>query len=144
MNTLVKSFRPVNNYPSFFNALFNENEVLNQNGLKQSTPAANVSEADEAFQIELAAPGFKKEDFKINVDGKNLTISTSKTEEGEEANEKFIRKEFSFSTFERLFYLPKSVDVDKIEASYIDGILTLTLPKKEEAKAKEPRLINVG
>ena len=144
MNTLVKSFRPVGAYPSLFNTLFSEGEIFNENRLKQSTPAANVSESDEAFKIELAVPGFKKEDFKINVDGKNLKISTVSTEEKEESKENYVRREFSFSSFERLFYLPKSVAVDKIEASDEDGILNLTLPKKEEAKPKEPRLISVG
>ncbi|AWW00952.1 Hsp20/alpha crystallin family protein [Arcticibacterium luteifluviistationis] len=146
MNTLVKSFRPVGNYPGLFNTLFNDGEIFNESRQRQSTPAANVSESDEAFKIELAAPGFKKEDFKVNVDGKNLKISTVNAEEEqeEESKETYLRKEFSFSSFERLFYLPKSVDVDKIEASYIDGILNLSLPKREEAKPKEPRLINVG
>ena len=144
MNTLVKSFRPVSSYPSLFNTLFSEGEIFNENRLKSTVPAANVSETDESFKIELAVPGFKKEDFKINVDGKNLKISTVSSNETEETQEKYVRKEFSFSSFERLFYLPKSVDVDKIEASYVDGILNLTLPKKEEAKPKEPRLISVG
>ncbi|WP_341226398.1 Hsp20/alpha crystallin family protein [uncultured Arcticibacterium sp.] len=141
MNTLVKSFRPAGAYPSLFNTLFSEGEIFNENRLKQSTPSANVLESDEAFKLELAVPGFKKEDFKINVDGKNLKISTVKKEE---SKENYVRREFSFSSFERFFYLPKSVDVDKIEASYEDGILSLTLPKKEEAKPKEPRFISVG
>lgn len=141
MNTLVKSFRPVSSYPSLFNTLFSEGEIFNENRFKSTVPAANVSESDEAFKIELAVPGFKKEDFKINVDGKNLKISTGSTEE---TQKNYVRREFSFSSFERLFYLPKSVDVDKIEAAYVDGILNLTLPKKEEAKPKEPRLISVG
>lgn len=141
MNTLVKSFRPVSSYPSLFNTLFSEGEIFNENRFKSTVPEANVSESDEAFKIELAVPGFKKEDFKINVDGKNLKISTGSTEE---TQKNYVRKEFSFSSFERLFYLPKSVDVDKIEAAYVDGILNLTLPKKEEAKPKEPRLISVG
>lgn len=144
MNTLVKSFRPVNNYPALFNSLFNDQEFFNESRVKNFIPAANVVESDEAFKIELAVPGFKKEDFKINVDGKNLKISTVSSEETEEVKEKYIRKEFSYSSFERVFYLPKSVDVDQIEASYVDGILNLSLPKKEEAKPKEPRLINVG
>jgi HSP20 family protein len=91
----------------------------------------------------LAAPGLKKEDFKVNVHENTLTISTEKKEEKTENVGKYTRKEFNFSTFKRSFALPKNVDGEKIVAIYNDGVLGLELPKKEQSKPKEPRLIEI-
>ena len=120
---------------------FNEGEIGGTVSQRKSIPLANILEDDDQFKIELAAPGFSKEDFKINVEGLTLSISTEKENRDET---KFILKEFGFEAFTRSFRLAKSIDTDKIEASYDAGLLVLTLQKKEEAKPKEPRLINVG
>ena len=109
-----------------------------------NVPSVNIKETETLFQIELAAPGLKKEDFKVNVHENTLTISTEKKEENTETVGKYTRKEFNFSTFKRSFTLPKTVDSEKIVATYNDGILGLELPKKEEAKPKEPRLIEIA
>ncbi|MET3126322.1 HSP20 family protein [Arcicella rosea] len=97
-------------------------------------PAVNVKEVEGSFQIEVAAPGLKKEDFKLSLHENRLSISTQKEESSEEKTEKYTRQEFNYSSFQRTFNLPKSVDGEKIEATYNDGILNINLPKKEEIK----------
>lgn len=141
MATLVRNFAPV--FPTVFGNLLNDFERVAP-AYQQSFPAVNVLENENAFKIELAAPGLKKEDFKVNVHENTLTISTEKKEETEETVGKYTRKEFNFSSFKRSFTLPKTVDTDKIVATYNDGVLGLELPKKEEAKPKEPRLIEIA
>lgn len=100
-----------------------------------SVPAANISESPDEYCIEIAAPGLKKEDFKVAVEGDSLRISAEKSSEQVQADKVYSRKEFSYQSFLRLFKLPESTDVERIEASYNDGMLTLHLPKKAEAKA---------
>jgi HSP20 family protein len=97
-------------------------------------PAVNIIERKEDYLVSLAAPGLKKEDFKIDLEGNMLSISSEKEEENEEKDEKYTRKEYSYSSFERSFTLPDEVNKDKIDAQYKDGVLELVLPKKEEAK----------
>lgn len=99
-----------------------------------NVPAVNISERKDDFQVTMAAPGLKKEDFKIRLEGTILTISSEKEEESKEDDEKFTRREYSYSSFERSFSLPEEVNQSAIEAQYKDGVLSLTLPKKEEAK----------
>jgi len=100
-----------------------------------SLPAVNILESNEEYHIELAAPGLKKEDFKVSVERDMLTISTGQYSENNTSEKTYNRREFNYSAFTRAFALPESADVDRIQASYIDGVLKLTLPKKEEAKA---------
>ncbi|MDQ1087582.1 MULTISPECIES: Hsp20/alpha crystallin family protein [unclassified Siphonobacter] len=144
--TLVKFNQPA--FPSLVNRFFNDDFFKTYNGVAtkdefHSLPAVNVKEVEGAFQIELAAPGLKKEDFKISVHENRLSISVKKESSNEETTEKYSRKEFSYSSFQRSFMLPKTVDGEKIEASYTDGILNITLPKKEEAKV-QPREISIA
>lgn len=103
----------------------------------KTVPAVNVEESKNDYLVSLAAPGLKKSDFKIDVDGNMLTISSEKEENREEKDARYTRKEYSYSSFSRSFTLPENVQQDKIEASYEDGVLKLVLPKKEEAK-KQP------
>lgn len=110
-----------------------------------TSPAVNIAENNDAFRIEVAAPGLTKEDFKINVEKRMLEISSEKTctkEEGKE-NERYYRKEFQYTGFKRSFSLPSYVDTDNIKASYKDGILCVTVPKKEEAKDKPAKMIEI-
>ncbi|WP_025146446.1 Hsp20/alpha crystallin family protein [Pedobacter jeongneungensis] len=100
-----------------------------------SVPAVNISESAEAYQIELAAPGLKKDDFKVSVERDMLSISTQSADESSSEGKIYNRREYSFSAFSRSFALPESADIERIQASYTDGVLKLTLPKKEEAKA---------
>jgi HSP20 family protein len=97
-------------------------------------PAVNITDNKDDYTVSLAAPGMKKADFNIDVEGNMITISCEKEERKEEKETKYTRKEYSFSSFSRSFTLPDEVMKDKIEAHYEDGILKLVLPKKEEAK----------
>lgn len=110
---------------------------------KHYAPAVNVKETDNEFELEMAIPGRKKEDIKIEIDKEVLTISSEITQEEHETEENYTRKEFSFSSFKRVFTLPESVDADKINASYEDGILRFVLPKKEEALPKPKRMVEI-
>ncbi|AWH86975.1 molecular chaperone Hsp20 [Flavobacterium album] len=108
-------------------------------------PPVNIRETEQSFSVELMAPGLKKEDFNIELDNELLTISSEvKTENTTEENGKFTRREFSFSSFKRSFTLPETVKEDEINAAYEDGILKITLPKKEEALPKAKRLIEIS
>jgi len=106
-------------------------------GKIMKVPAVNVTETKEFFMVSLAVPGLKKNDFKIDIEGNMLTISSEKEEEKEEKEEKdlkFTRKEYNYSSFSRSFTLPEEIKREKITAIYEDGILKLTLPKSEEFK----------
>ena len=109
-----------------------------------NVPAVNIKEDDNAFNIEVAAPGLTKNDFKINVDNRILTISSETKKEDEEKGENFTKKEFSYSAFTRSFTLPETVKEEEISAKYEDGILKLTLPKLEEAKTKAAKEISIS
>jgi HSP20 family protein len=105
----------------------------------------NIKESAENFEVEVAAPGMDKKDFKIQLDNNMLTISSQKEHEEEMQQDGYTRKEFSYQSFQRSFLLPKDVvDHEGILASYENGLLRLTIPKREEAKQKGPRLIEVG
>jgi HSP20 family protein len=123
------------NYPSFndlFDTFFKDSYINDR--VLTKVPAVNISESEEAFEIELAAPGVKKEDFKLNLEKNVLTVSTEQKEQKIEETKKVSRKEFSYSSFSRSFTLPESADQNKINASYESGILYVTIGKKEEAK----------
>ena len=111
-----------------------------------AVPAVNVREDNETFRVELAAPGLRKEDFKVTLDNGLLTISAETRGEHEEKNEagQYTRREFSYRSFSRSFTLPNTVEADRIDARYQDGILHLSIPKKEEAKRKGPRQIAIA
>ena len=120
----------------FFNDVFDS--ILNDSFLGEKlvarVPAVNIAETENEFHVELAVPGLKKEDFKINLDKNILTVSSEKKTENVEEGKKFSKREYSYNSFSRSFTLPESADHSKIEADYTDGILTLTITKKEEAK----------
>ncbi|MDQ0965209.1 HSP20 family protein [Flavobacterium sp. W4I14] len=99
-----------------------------------NVPAVNISESPDHYHIELAAPGLKKDDFRVSIERDMLTISTETKNENLSEGRTYNRKEYSYSAFTRSFTLPESADIEKISASYNDGILKLELPKKEEAK----------
>lgn len=110
-------------------------------------PATNVMENDEMYVVQLAAPGLKKEDFYVNInDEGNLVIKMEQKNEEKAEDEKmhYLRREFSYTKYEKTLILPDDVDKDKIEAKVSDGILTVNLPKVEEAKVKVARSIEIG
>ena len=107
-------------------------------------PAVNIKETSKEFSLEFAAPGFNKNDFKVNIENNVLTINANKEEEKNEENKRFTRREFSFNSFSRSFTLPENVNTDKIDAKYNDGILRLSVPKKEETKVLPKKEIIVA
>ena len=130
--------------PSIWNDLF-EREFFPTPKLEDfSIPAVNVRETEDSHIMELAVPGMKKSDFKVELDNDTLVISAEKKNEQEENEKGYTRKEFNYSSFRRSFSLPNTVESDKIDASYKDGLLTITIPKKEEAKQKPARLIKIS
>ncbi|NJK84293.1 MAG: Hsp20/alpha crystallin family protein [Saprospiraceae bacterium] len=133
---LIKAdhFPTIGSFSSMIDDLFNRS--LSDFGATSnffSHPSVNIKETEQRFELELAAPGLQREDFKVNLDGDVLTVSVEKQYSKEEDNKNYRRKEFSYSAFKRSFQVPSSVDVEHINAGYDKGILTLTLPKKEQA-----------
>jgi HSP20 family protein len=106
--------------------------------LGSNLPSVNLKETDSKIEVEMAAPGMKREDFKVEIDNNTLMISSEKEEEKEETRKKdnFIRKEFNYQSFYRSFYLPENVDENKIEATYKDGILHVIIAKKPGSEKK--------
>ena len=113
---------------------------FNQSNRKGFVPV-NVKESEKSYQLEVIAPGFEKTDFKINLDQNLLTVSAEKKEEEKVDNEKQIRREYSYRSFKRSFTLDEKIDATNIEASYINGVLTLNLPKKEVVKASATEIV---
>lgn len=111
--------------------------------LASNSPAVNIIEKDQAFTLELAAPGMKKEDFNIELNNDLLTISVSRESDQEAEDVKYTRREFSFASFKRSFTLPESINTADISATYEDGILVVGLPKREEAQVQPARLIDI-
>jgi len=107
-------------------------------------PSVNIKESNDAFTVEVAAPGFDKGDFKLELNHDLLTISSEKQMENEtKEDEQFTRREFSYQAFTRTFTLPNTVEEDKIKATYDNGILKISIPKKEEAKPKPSKVIEI-
>ena len=124
--------------PSVFEDFFKPwSQWFDDGGLtnrRMNIPAVNIKENGNHYTVTLAAPGLKKDDFKIDVEGNMLTISSEKEENKEEKYEKFTRKEYSYSSFSRSFTLPEDVKEEAIEATYENGVLNLRLPRKENGK----------
>ncbi len=131
-----------NVFPSLINEFFNDDFGMNFLNRSHSVPSVNSLENNDSFEIALAVPGMKKEDFTIELNDKVLVISseTSNTIE----NDKMRLNEFNFSSFQRSFRVPDSVDQDKIKANYKNGILKIKLPKRKESISKPNRVINIG
>ncbi len=130
-----------NQLPSLFDRFF-DTEMFdwankNYSATDTTLPSVNIKENTDGYTVEVAAPGFEKSDFNVKLDNNILTISSEKEIENEvKEDEKFTKREFSYQSFSRSFTLPETVKSDKITAKYKDGILTIVIPKKEEAKPK--------
>ena len=118
-----------------FDDFFSMNDIY-KNSIMAKTPAANIIEEEQQFLIEIAAPGLKKDDFKIKMDKLVLNISVEKEQNQEENESIYTKREFSYTSISRGFNIPETNDVEKIEAAYEKGILIIKLPKKEEAVLK--------
>ncbi len=121
---------------------FNDDFFVNRHPT-YNLPQVNVIESDDQFRIDVAAPGMERDDFELKVEQNVLKVKAERHHEEEERDEKYTRREFTYGVFERTFSLPDSVDYDQIHAKYDKGILHITLAKREEAKAKPPRLIEI-
>lgn len=123
----------------FGNDFFNNDPVVNS-----TVPSVNVIESNDNFRIEVAAPGLKKEDFKIELDNQLLKISSERQHEDESRkDEKILRREFSYCSFKRTFSLPETVQAERIEAKHENGILTVVIPKRDEAKVQPVKQIEI-
>ena len=146
--SIVKSNKNRDLFPSVFSDFFDTDKFFGprwlEKGFANSVPSVNIKENGKEFNIELAAPGYKKDNLRINVENDVLTISAEKQAEKKEDSERFTRKEFSYNSFSRSFTLPQSVLADKIDAKYDNGILRLCIPKKEEAKTLAKKEIKVA
>lgn len=130
--------------PTILDDFFRDWSTTNFSDTNTSLPAVNIKEDDNAFTVEVAVPGMEKKDFHIDLEDNILTISSEKTVEDKEVKDNYTRKEYSYQSFKRSFTLPKNVvDSDKIAAQYRNGELIIAIPKREEAKPKPARLIEV-
>lgn len=132
--------------PGLFDEFFSGNLLPNyiEEGAWKSTPAVNIYENNERFEIEIAAPGLDKEDFKIDLKDEYLMVYSEKKDKKEEKEKgKVVRTEFRYSSFQRSFALPKNIDVSAINATHKNGILKIELPKKVEQKDNNIRQIEI-
>ncbi|MBL7933314.1 MAG: Hsp20/alpha crystallin family protein [Bacteroidia bacterium] len=106
-------------------------------------PSVNIKEREKEFKIDLAVPGMEKQDFSIEVENGVLTVKGERKEEKKEESDKITRREFHYGTFRRSFSLPENVDTEAINASYKDGILTLTVAKQEDSKLNAKKVISI-
>ena len=140
--TLVKFNQPgAKTLNSFLDSFLSDNPYSQANNF--NFPAVNINESKDDYQLEFNVPGRNKEDFKITVEKNILTFSYDKKEEAKDENKKQVKKEFSLQSFKRSFTLDEKIAADNIAAKYENGILTLTLPKKEEVKI-QPKEIAIS
>ncbi len=136
---------PSATFSEFVENFFNNNNASGrnpeQNNPDVQKPAVNILENNDDVILEVAAPGLKKEDFNLKLDKNFLHITSARKQEDDKG---YIRKEFGCGNYERIFELPNSLDTEKIKANYQNGILQINLPKKEEAKVKPSRIINIS
>ena len=150
MNLVKRNGSLLNSLPILFDDFLNRDlfnwSNANFSNTNTTIPAVNIKETADTYEVEVAAPGMTKKDFKVELDGNMLTISSEMTNQKEEGNEeRYFQREFSYQSFQRTFNLQKDVvDIDKIQAKYENGLLHLLIPKKEEAKQKPPKLIQVS
>lgn len=140
---LVK--RNYSNFPSIIDEFLKPDWFGGFQNLQTNLPAVNIKETDNSYSLELAAPGKVKDDFQIEIDHNVLTISSEVKTENEQKDDagRYTRREFSYAAFRRAFTLPDSVNADDINANYENGVLNITLPKKQEALPKPKRLIDI-
>jgi HSP20 family protein len=138
MMTLVK-FNPEKRNSSLlpgFNDVFDSifNDTFFNDRMVSRVPAVNISETENNYHVELAAPGLKKEDFKLNLENNVLNVSVEQSANNEDDQKNYSKREYSYSSFVRSFTLPESADDSQIDATYTDGILRIDIAKREEAK----------
>ena len=148
MTTQVKRKEREKGLPSIFSDFFDLDKFFDADWLAprawtSEIPRANIKERDHEFDIEIAAPGMEKNDFNVQVENGVLTVSAEKEDESEEKEERYTRREYSYNSFSRSFPLPDSVKAEDVDASYKNGVLTVKIPKKEEAQQATRKKIEV-
>ncbi|HZG25420.1 MAG TPA: Hsp20/alpha crystallin family protein [Chitinophagaceae bacterium] len=150
MTILKRNGNMMNHFPTLFDDFLNRDffnwGMSNFSDTNTTIPAVNIKETANNYEVEVAAPGMTKKDFKVQLDGNVLTISSEKSNEREGNQDvRYTTREFSYQSFSRTFNLQKDVvDTEKIQARYEDGVLHLLIPKKEHAKNSQPRLIEIS
>lgn len=141
--SLVKFNNRTRNTAPYFNNVFDSlfSDALNKNYGISKMPAVNIAETAVSYKIELAAPGLNKEDFKIELKKDNLSVWAEKKSEQTEEQKDYTRKEFEYLSFARSFVLPEGVDTEKISAEYLNGVLNITLGKKEPVKDEHKEIV---
>jgi len=150
MTIVKRNSNLLNNFPTFFDDFLNRDifnwGLTNFSDTNTTIPAVNIKETSDNYEVEVAAPGMTKKDFKVQLEGNMLTISSERTTKKQENEDvRYTSQEFSYQSFSRTFNLQKDVvDMERIQAKYEDGILHLLIPKMEHAKQKQPRLIEIS
>lgn len=150
MTIVKRNSSLLNQFPALFDDFLNRDVfnwgLSNYSDTDTSIPAVNIKETSDNYEVEVAAPGMNKKDFRVQLDGNALTISSEKTMEKEQREDvRYTTREFSYQSFSRTFTLQKEVvDTEKIQAKYEDGLLQLLIPKKEHVKQKPPRVIEIS
>lgn len=125
---------------SMLSDFFDDDVMMGSSVGRRSMPSVNVKETDKSFELEMAAPGYAKKDFNLSIDNNLLTVSAEKKQEEEKTTEHYTRREFGYESFSRSFSLPANTNEDDVQARYEDGILKISVSKKNkpEGKAKRP------
>ena len=150
MKFVKRNGNSLNNFPTIFDDFLNRDLVNwglnNFSDTNTTIPAVNIKETPDDYVVEVAAPGMTKKDFRVQLEGNTLTIGSEKTSRKEEGEDvRYISREFSYQSFSRTFNLQKDVvDTERIQAKYEEGVLHLLIPKKEHAKQKQPKLIEIS
>lgn len=131
-------------FPSLFDDFFNREFGIDVTSRTHQTPAVNIIEKNNAFFIELVAPGKEKNDFDVALENDTLTISTTSEKESSEENALFMRKEFDYASFQRSFRIPETIDTKNIKANYKNGLLSIELPKHKEAILEPKKQIKIN
>ncbi|TBX70364.1 Hsp20/alpha crystallin family protein [Flavobacterium silvisoli] len=142
MNLVKKNY---SNFPSIIDEFLKPDWFGGLQNFQSNIPAVNIKETDTHYSLELAAPGKSKDDFTIEIDHNVLTVSSEMKNESEQKDDtgRYTRREFSYASFRRAFTLPDTVNTEDINANYENGVLLVTLPKKQEALPKPKRLISI-
>jgi HSP20 family protein len=144
MSLIKRSEWPLLGSGSWLSNFIDNDRFFDSDWLKKmNMPAVNVHETDKSYELELAAPGLSKKDFKITAEEGILTVSSEKKEEKEQKEKDYTRKEFEYSSFSRSFALPQNIDEEDIKAIYEDGILKLTIAKHVASQPKLKKAIEV-
>ncbi|MDG1711034.1 MAG: Hsp20/alpha crystallin family protein [Flavobacteriaceae bacterium] len=130
-------------FPSLVDEFVNRDWNLELPSFSTTVPAVNIIEKETEYKIELAVPGMRKDHFEIEMEEGILSISANQDEEKTSEKGKFTRREFSYNSFRRSFTIPESVDPEKIDANYTEGVLFISLPKRKEALPQPKKLISI-